>query len=394
MRLKLVLAPGFLLLICSLPPSALCQTINGVYRGTLGKQEIVVEIGVDPDQPDGLAGRYFYRTHGIAISLKGGQTEDGSFLLIEYHSWKNTGAQWKLKFQDGQAAGTFCKCDPQHAPAGKSLPVQLRRVSSGFNPDFELFLSEPEAGSAPDQAYYNLLLDFPLTTGREVTTGNGYAYVMIEDPRFKTSLPRITRFPDPAAMIKTNQLLDKELGKYRLYAAECLQGVSFNGGDFELKTTVELFNRHLLSVTRQGMIFCGGAHPDSVTYINTYDLDSGSETSVEELLAREMDQQAVRKLIGNRELGSKDLVHRLIAELYLRRAQPDKSCHDVISRNEESHEPAFDTLQYLSSRGLVAQPSLPHVAQACAEPVTIPYEELRTLLRKGSQFLLLVGTAQ
>jgi hypothetical protein len=393
MRLKLVLAPGFLLLICSLPPSALCQTINGVYRGTLGKQEIVVEIGADPDQPDGLAGRYFYRQHGIGIFLKGDRGLDGSFLLTEYHSWKNTGGQWKLKFQNDDASGTFCKCDLRQATSHATLPIQLKRVSSSFDPNFELFISEPEAGSAPDQAYYDLLLDFPLTTGHEVT-GNGYAYVMIEDPRFKTSLPRITRFPDLAAMRKTNKLLDKELTKYRLDAAECLQGVGFNGGEFSVKTTVELFSRHLLSISRQGMIFCGGAHSDNLLDINTYDLDSGSETSVEDLLAREMDQQAARKLMGNRELGSKDMVHRVIAELYLRHAQPDKGCRDVISRDEATHEPNFDTLQYLSNRGLVVQPSLPHVVLACAEPETIPYDELRSLLRKGSQFFSLVGVAQ
>ena len=394
MRLKPALAPGLLLFICSLHPSGLCQTIDGVYRGTLGKQEIVVEIGTDPDQPEGLRGRYFYRQHGIGIFLKGDRGQDGSFLLTEYHSWKNTGGQWKLKFQNDDASGTFCKCDLRLAAPHATLSIQLKRVSSSFDPNFELFISEPEAGSAPDQAYYDLLLDFPLTTSREVTTGNGYAYVMIEDPRFKTALPRITRFPNLAATRKTNKLLDKELTKYRLQAAECLQGVGFNGGEFSVKTTIELFSRHLLSISRAGMIFCGGAHPDDLLDIYTYDLDSGSETSAEELLAHEMDQQAARKLIGNRELGSKDMVHRLIAELYLRHARPDKGCRDVISRDNATHEPNFDTLQYLSTRGLVVRPSLHHVTLACAEPETIPYDELRALLRKGSQFLSLVGAAQ
>src|SRR4029077_8228046 len=391
MRSKPIFISCFLLLICSAPPSALCQAVNGVYRGTLGKQEVIAEIGTDPDQPEALMGRYFYRRHGIAISLKGARAQDGSFLPAEYHSWKNTGSQWKLRFQNGHATGTFCKCDLRDANASKALPVQLKRVSSGFDPNFQLFLREAEGDFARDQAYYDLLLDFPLTTGPEVTAGNGYAYAMVEDPRFKTGLPRITRFPDQASMTKTNKLLDKELTKDRLDAAECLQGISFNGGEFSVKTTVDLSSRHLLSITRQGTIFCGGAHPDEFTYVKTYDLDSGSETSVEDLLTREVDVQAAKKFISNSELGGKDLVHRLIAELYLRHAQPGKDCRDVIRRSENSHEPAFDTVQFLISRGLVVQPSLPHVVLACAEPETIPYEELRTLLRKGSQFFSLVG---
>ncbi|HET9283271.1 MAG TPA: hypothetical protein VFR24_15050 [Candidatus Angelobacter sp.] len=73
MRSKPAFASYFLILLCSVPRYARCQAIDGVYRGTLGRQEIVVEIGVDPEQADGahLIGRYFYRRPGVGISLKG-----------------------------------------------------------------------------------------------------------------------------------------------------------------------------------------------------------------------------------------------------------------------------------------------------------------------------------
>jgi hypothetical protein len=86
----------------------------------------------------------------------------------------------------------------------------------------------------------------------------------------------------------------------------------------------------------------------------------------------------------------KDAIYRLMAELYLRHAHPKDDCRDVISSDADTHEPAFDTIQYLSTHGLVVQPSLPHVVYACAQPETVSYEELRTLLRKGSQFFSLV----
>jgi hypothetical protein len=363
MRLKLIL----LFLICCLPSSTLCQGINGVYRGTLGKQEIVAEIGADPDKPQALTGHYFYRSHGISISLKG-------FLLAESHAGQNTGGQWKIEFQNDQASGTFCKCDPRHAPAGKALPVHLSRISTG-------------------QTYSDLLMDFALKTRPQVIASLGYAYVMVEDPRFHAALPRLTQFPDHAVMTRINQLLEAEMTKYRQEAADCVEGVDFNGQDWDVGTKVELFNRHLLTVSREGSIFCGGAHPDDYRAINTYDLDSGSEISTEDLLAREMNVPAIQKLLGNSELSGKDAIHRLMGELYLRHAHPKDDCRDVISRDADTHEPAFDTIQYLSSHGLVVQPSLPHVVYACAEPETISYEELRTLLRKGSQFFSLVGAA-
>lgn len=368
------LNPILLLLICSLPSFALCQGINGVYRGTLGKQEIVAEIVADPDKPAEFTGRYFYRSHGVSISLKGVPAQDGGFLLTEYHAWKSTGGQWKIQFQNDQASGTFCKCDLRHAPAGKALPIHLSRVSSG-----------------PGQTYSDLLLDFPLQTGPEVNTAPGYAYVMVEDPRFHTGLPRLTRFPDSAVMARVNQLLADEMRKYRQDVANCVEGVDFNGDDWDVKTGIELFNRHLLTVSREGSIFCGGAHPDNYRSINTYDLDSGVETSVEDLLVRELDLSSVKKLIGSSQLSGKDAIHRLMAELYLQHAHPEGDCRDVISRTEDTHEPAFDTIEYLSGHGLVVQPDLPHVVYACAESQTIPYEELRPLLRKGSKFFSLVG---
>jgi hypothetical protein len=395
MRLKLTLGYYLLLLTSSLPKSAPCQTLDGVYRGTLGKQEIVLEIGADPEQPDlsRVIGRYFYRRYGIGISLKGSSTKDGSFLLTEYHAWKNTGGQWKLKFQHDAATGSFCKCDLAHAakPPAELLPVQLKRISSGFDSAFDPFVSEAEIASAPDHAYYDLLMDFPLTAGPEVLAKSGFAYLMVADSRFKVSMPRITRFPDRSAMTKVNNALEKELAHHRLRAAECLQGLDFNGEEFDVVATVELFTRHLLSVVRQGNSFCGGAHPNHEMYVNTYNLDSGVESSVEDLLDGEMDSAAIRKLIGSAEGVGKEAISRLVAELYFQRYEPNtEDCRDVIRRNENDGALAFATLQYFSDHGLVVTPELPHVAMACADPVVIPYREFRPFLRKNSQLFSLV----
>jgi hypothetical protein len=40
-----------------------------VYRGTLGKQEIIAEISAEPDKPRAVTGHYFYSSQGISISL-------------------------------------------------------------------------------------------------------------------------------------------------------------------------------------------------------------------------------------------------------------------------------------------------------------------------------------
>jgi hypothetical protein len=114
-----------------------------VYRGTLGKQEIIAEISADPDKPRALTGHYFYSSHGISISLKGVQAQDCSFLLAEYQDKKDTGGQWNIKFQNDQVTGTFCKCDLRHASVGKTLRIHLSRISSG--PGQDCVVSAPSA---------------------------------------------------------------------------------------------------------------------------------------------------------------------------------------------------------------------------------------------------------
>ncbi|HET9283270.1 MAG TPA: hypothetical protein VFR24_15045 [Candidatus Angelobacter sp.] len=291
--------------------------------------------------------------------------------------------------------GFFCKCDLEHgATRTEQLPIQLNRGSSGFDPSFDPFYADEETRSAAeDQPYYDLLLDFPLTTGPEVVTADGYAYVMLQDSRFRVGMPKITKFPDHAGMMKVNQLLAKELAQYRLQAAGCAQGIDFNGGDFDLSTGVELFSRHLFSVVRHGSSFCGGAHPNFQSFINLYDLHTGTEVSTEDLLAREIDPDTVKKLIGNTSADGADLIRGLMAELYLQHAHPEADCLDVITR-DENRAPVFSTKHYLSSHGLVLVPDLPHVEQACAEDVIIPYGELRPLLRKNSQLFMLAGINQ
>ena len=394
MRLKLVFACP-LLLICSVPRLAQCQKIDGVYRGTLGKQAIVLEIGIDPQQQGGryLVGEYFYRRYGVGISIKEMRMKDDSFLLEESGGNQTAPRQWKLKFDDNVASGSFCKCDLENALPGqaKLLPIYLERVSSDFDPNFDL---------VSPNAYSDSLLDFPLTTSPDVTK-TGYAYAMMTDSRFKTSMPRITRFPDAPVMMKINMQLQKQLKEFRLEAANCLQHGRVNTiGDFDISTTVELFSRHLMSVVREGGLYCGGAYPGYYLSVNTFDLDSGTEPTVAYLLAREMDPDALKKLVkkddeitSKSEISRIEATSRIAAELYLQHHTPyEKECGDVFNR-DQSGAPDFTTIQYLSEKGLIIIPDLPHVVQVCADPLLIPYDELRPLLKPNSQFLDLVGAA-
>jgi len=239
----------------------------GVYQGTLGKQEIVLEVGAavrksaEPPTMPYFVGRYFYRRYGVAILLQGEPLKDGSIRLREYQGEKETGSQWRLTFHGNQAAGTFCKCDIGGLGGEKEgVKITLTRVSQGFDPDLEWKNGQKQ----PDMAYYDLLVGFPLQAGHEIRVTQDMAYEIQNDPRFKVGMPHLTQFPDAAVMERVNEDLAREFKVDRIWVADCLVGGAL-GGSYEEKIDATVFTREVFSVVKESFSFCGGAHPNGET---------------------------------------------------------------------------------------------------------------------------------
>src|SRR5206468_4502253 len=129
MRLRFALAGLFALTALSaLADEALPQ---GVYRGTLGRQDVVLEIApVKSETGEVYDGRYFYRRYGITIPLKITRQADGSLRLQELRLQKPSGAEWRLVVAGDSAKGEFCRCDVRKpASSGrKRIAVSLALI--------------------------------------------------------------------------------------------------------------------------------------------------------------------------------------------------------------------------------------------------------------------------
>lgn len=376
-------------------------TINGVYRGTLAGQEIVLEIGaVDPhrndhtctpapastntgwtsvcfnngDEPDQpIEGRYFYRQKGVATLVEGTILVDGNLRIQEYQNGKPSSLEWQLRFSQDKAIGFVCECDVRRQdrqPSPKS-EISLFRVSRGFDPVFDT--ADPD-DNTPDQAYYDLLLDFPLRTSTEIRISKEIAYIMQTDDRFKVSLPRLTHFPDLQIMHRVNQDLTRKLDRARLDAAFCRQGIGFTGGEWEEEQRVTLFNATILSIMRETNYSCGGPHPDASADPIVYDMRTGQELDLKNLFPVQTDNAVLKD--GVVPLGP---AHSLLLKLYHRHyVKPAKECHKSDAGSDTTLKMYFDKM------GLVLIPELEHARAGCAFSATIPYEELRPLVRKNS----------
>jgi hypothetical protein len=406
-RLKVVAGVlAFLALPLHAQNSGGARSVDGIYRGTIGNQEIVVELrgpldgehgenyadaGDDKTYP--IQGSYFYRRHGVSIKLVGTPLGNGVVRLREYrHVVRDDEftAEWRLTMQEGKAKGTFCKCDLSHPPAsaappqpGQQLQISLTRVSQHLTPDSGPEDYKPNSGDT----YNDLLLDFPLQEGPEIQVSPEIAYRMRTDSRFKVSRPRLTRFPNAAVMERINRDLNADLTQSRLRAAEVLSGGEFGGrfgGIYDEKTTVNFFLPHVLSFVVETQWFSGGAHPNEGGYSIDYDLHTGKRVDLEEAFRTSPENEA--------ESGA------ILAKLYLRHyvkppreeAPPDIDCEEIVRQRISEKDEPFRPILYLSRKGLVIEPPLPHMVQDCGPPVTVAYSELRPYVQRGSILRFLV----
>lgn len=140
---------------------------------------------------------------------------------------------------------------------------------------------------------------------------------------------------------------------------------------FNLKSRVEYAAKDVFSIYASAEYFCGGAYPtnDSNNSI-TFDMKTGKQVKFEELFKNyEADKREILGMIFASQIAS-------AARIASGAANKEEDCAgqpDIYTiDNFESSSYAFN----FSKNGLSVQPEWPHVIEACAERVTVPYAKL------------------
>lgn len=381
------------------------RSIDGVYRGTVGRQQIVLEIsqesnmehGNNYDDPEDwqtypIKGSYFYRRHGLLINLAGMPLEDGSLRLREYHQRGfepyEFPAEWRIRFNQDRATGVFCKCDVTRPlnHAERILRITLERMSRHVPTPKEWEDYKPHSGNI----FYDLLLDFPLDLGPEIKVNEQIAYRMRTDPRFKVSRPQLTRFPDADVMARINFGLQNRLTSVRVEAARF---ISIDGGWYVETVKINFSPPDVLSILVRSSWYSGGAHPNPADYTLNYDLHTGRPFGL---------KNAFRTDAGETDQTS---VAALLAKLYKKHyVEPPpfsapEACSIILRRNMSGHGDYAEVFYpniplFISKEGLVMIPVFPFYGDSgCATPVTIPYSELRPFVKRSSPLYSVVTAA-
>lgn len=276
-----------------------------VYQGTLGTQEVVLELGASPGKDEPRQGRYFYRRHGVDIPLRGDPGSLAEALPLREIPDNDITHSFDLVFEDpatqqprrvwkGQLAGDTYAGTWRDARCHRTLPFTLKRVAR-YDPE----RVRPEGVEAVTTAivqgtgsgvsgevpisrtttpYDFLRVDVALQPGPEKVSGS-VGYRMVSDPRTHIAYPRLTRHPDPRMLAQANRQLEQRHWAMNLAALACMSTLYTERGPSagtlgnyeEERITVDYLSPAMMSVVESGSLFCGGAHPHN--HFDPYTLD-------------------------------------------------------------------------------------------------------------------------
>ena len=341
----------------------------GLYRGTLAGKTITLELlakrsgqGTDSAGSAGSGGdpvdRYAYDRHGIDIVLSRGRSAAGGLLLAEFkrdYPKLNATGCFELKGTAGRLSGQWRTPD-----GARRYPVTLTLLKVAAVP-MSLPATPGLLALRTSDPFVFLKLNHPW----KVAAGR------VTEPLSGTTYPRV---PGRAALNAALQDRQLRLAADILdcSASAVASGVSSDPSE-NLAGGSTSFGRQsgrLLSVHEATSLICG-AHPDYYEEGRTYDTATGKLVTL-----------ASRPGTLWPRLTPAEL-QRLYLAKYPKHA--DSECKDAVAMNDAADQTSF--VLYLTPRGLALWPAfLPHVVQACAETVTVPYASLRPLADPKSPY--------
>ncbi len=179
-----------------------------------------------------------------------------------------------------------------------------------------------------------------------------------------------------------NADLRKVLAESRKWAAECnsdsLKGILKQPGYFQQGMEPTWWTDRLLAVSVMTNSTCGGPHPNSDPDYYLWDTTTGKRLAVARWFTA-----AALKTSGGREMQLSPPLKAIVLK------------HAERARDDDCGEVLRDSDYYLiqpGPAGMVFVPSLPHVVQACADDIVVPYGLLDAFLN-GTARRFIAGPA-
>jgi hypothetical protein len=357
------------------PPASRAPAWHGVWRGTIGSAAVQVCFQ-HTDYAD--FGAYYYMRHLRIISLgavdgKAGAPAGKVWTEAPNSDQADKGPLWRMTaIANGRMTGVW-------TDKGRSLPIALTAVAG----------DKPAKGdAADDQPCGSEIFNLPRFTKPVVTTqpakAGGVTYT-----RVRVDIGK--QFPDSGfetfqlagttpAVRRVNAELYKDVptGPGHADYFQCaMDALGQNGIDGDATSTLspETLTPSFLVVADSESEDCGGAHPNSGTSYQTWDLRTGAKID----LYGQFTKAALTRTTQD-SYTSAAFTAPFQAMILAAFPASDPDCKEAIKT-------ADDWSVRLTAKGMAFTPSLPHVAEACTDDAVIPYARLAPYLTANGKAL-------
>ncbi|MDO6964057.1 hypothetical protein [Rhizobium alvei] len=264
-----------------------------VYSGTLGDEDVVLELSLPFGSRNAVVGRFAFLKSGIDVPLRGASSE-GKVTLIEEQPCKPAtclkspdilvidppvAADWTVSVSGDGKTVTGKRLD---RATGKRSELRAARrgnrevyAEDGAYPFYldpwmvlNLLTSDPRVLKFSDSPYEFLKQETALVPGPEIPIGSG-VYRLATDPRIDLFYPEIVRIDGVTDLEPIRRYLLQQRIQWNLYAFTCRAKVYLgfgwvdekidnqNGLDGGGSTTITYLTDRLMSLTEGGSYLCG-----------------------------------------------------------------------------------------------------------------------------------------
>ena len=349
----------------------MAQGFEGVWLGKIGDAEVQLCL---QDGPYGALGAYYAVADGQIVTLESDGFSEGS--------WHESGV-------DPKASLSFEQPDEDHLTGTRhgeaSMQIALTRA-----PLLTVDTSDPDFTSCGSLTFSAARLEKTDATQQTPAKWHGHPYTHLTFSPAKLDV-RLDSFQLPGNTAAVRSInTDLAMGFPGLdpmadvldCARSNLAWSGRDGGDRERRWP-EILTDTLLVIGTQYDVYCGGAYPETSTQWQVLDLQTAEPVDTSLWLAEGALEDLRDDAAHVRESVKPPM--QAFSTLFLKRyaavTADGENCADLLSED-------FDWFIRPSSTGMTFTQVLPHVAQACAVDVIIPYGEIWPVLSPSGQAMV------
>ncbi len=378
----------FLLLLTTFSSFA---SVQYTLQGTIGKAKICMKfedytMDYPKDEPRITDMRYFYHSSLKDIVLEGHRNKN---TFVFYFGKDDTG--FKEKFTLVKSNNTFS--GTWENGKGKKIPVKLFPITiqENTNPyDHIPFIKEYRK----TDLYEYIRSGFLQFQEDSISSLSGKNLRWVHEKHGDTYGFYLSTDFDPAAQKRINPQLEEILVRNAMDQLSCSSSFDYSsGGNIEYTITPDFLDKNLLSFAIWSSYYCGGAHPDFGKTGYLFDLNTGKDYSLEDILVFDASVAKYEENADSEQF-SKFTTYRStyfapkIIELLLDAKQiypAEAENEDEISCNDLYLEPDSWTFAdwEFTAKGIVFYASVFRAARACeTEGFLISFDKLQPFKSK------------